>query len=125
MAPIPALVNNNTLSPRAVKQYEVNMEKELFLTKLIFGIIVAALAVFLGYVQLKPKYEKEWKPKLKPKLRDCKEKYEGWKEKMAAWPTAPAPALVADRHASEAPEVDRITCDLTPEYLKKSTAVIV
>lgn len=48
MAPIPALVNNNTLSPRAVKQYEVNMEKELFLTKLIFGIIVAALAVFLG-----------------------------------------------------------------------------
>lgn len=36
---------------------------------------------------MKPKYEKEWKPKLKPKLRDCKEKYEGWKEKMAAWPS--------------------------------------
>lgn len=31
---------------------------------------------------MKPKYKEEWKPKLKPKLRDCKEKYEGWKEKM-------------------------------------------
>lgn len=34
---------------------------------------------------MKPKYKEEWKPKLKPKLRDCKEKYEGWKEKMKIW----------------------------------------
>jgi hypothetical protein len=36
----------------------------------------------ISYCQLKPKYEEKWKRKLKPKLRDCKEKYEGWK-KMA------------------------------------------
>ncbi|KGO69409.1 hypothetical protein PITC_064940 [Penicillium italicum] len=131
MAPHPRLVNVNTLSPRD-KKYEVNLEKEIFLAKLLLGLIVAAFAIFLGYtiyLKMKPKYEEEWKPKLKPKLRDCKEKYEGWKEKMKTWhgpkePKAPAPAHVAGSRASEAPDVNQITCDLTPDYLKMSTAII-
>ncbi|KAK4870920.1 hypothetical protein LT330_000157 [Penicillium expansum] len=130
MAPLPSLVNNNTLSPR---KYEVDMEKEMFISTLILGFIAASCAIFLGitlYLKLKPKYEEEWKPKLKPKLRDCKEKYEDWKEKMGTWHgpkglKAPAPAHVARSRASEAPDVNQITCDLTPDYLKMSTAIIV
>ncbi|KGO42870.1 hypothetical protein PEX1_096460 [Penicillium expansum] len=130
MAPLPSLVNNNTLSPR---KYEVDMEKEMFISTLILGFIAASCAIFLGitlYLKLKPKYEEEWKPKLKPKLRDCKEKYEDWKEKIGTWHgpkglKAPAPAHVARSRASEAPDVNQITCDLTPDYLKMSTAIIV
>ncbi|OQE29187.1 hypothetical protein PENFLA_c004G02438 [Penicillium flavigenum] len=115
MAPISGLANDNTLSLRADKQYVVDMERELFLAKMLLG--------FIGYT---PKYEGKWKPKFKPKLRDCKEKYEGWKKKMA-WhakePKAPEPAHAA-RHISQAPDVNRITRDLTPEYMKMSTAAI-
>ncbi|CAI7650819.1 unnamed protein product [Penicillium crustosum] len=132
MAPLPSLVNVNTLSPR-VNKYEVDYQKEIALAKLLFGLIIAAFTIFLGftiYQKMKSKYKEEWKPKLKPKLRDCKEKYEGWKEKMKTWhgpkePKAPKPAHVADRPASKAPEVNQITSDLTPDYLKMSTAVIV
>ncbi|KAJ5796040.1 uncharacterized protein N7518_004580 [Penicillium psychrosexuale] len=130
MAPISGLVNDNMLSPRAEK-YEVDTGKEVVLTKLLLGLIVVAFGVFMGctiWVKLKPRYEAEWKPKLKPKLQDCREKYEGWKEKMGAWhgpnePKAPAPAHVA-RHISQTPDIDRITCDLTPKYLRKSTAIV-
>ncbi|KAJ5209515.1 hypothetical protein N7449_003894 [Penicillium cf. viridicatum] len=133
MAPLLTLVNVNTLSPRADKKYEVNQGKEILLAKLLFGLIIAAFAIFLGctiYQKMKPKYREEWKPKLKPKLRDYKEKYEGWKEKMKIChgpkePKVPKPAHVADHPVSNASEVDRITCDLTPDYLKMSTAALV
>jgi hypothetical protein len=49
MAPISGLVNDNTLSPRADKQYVANMEKELFLAKMLLGFIGGAWVVFLGY----------------------------------------------------------------------------
>ncbi|KAF4760000.1 hypothetical protein N7455_001575 [Penicillium solitum] len=132
MAPLPSLVNVSTLSPR-YKKYEVDYQKEIAIAKLLFGFIIAAFAIFIGciiYHKMKPKYKEEWKPKLKPKLRDCKEKYEGWKVKMKVWhdprePKAPKPAHVADRPDSKAPEVEQITCDLTPDYLKMSTAFIV
>ncbi|KAJ5384001.1 hypothetical protein N7517_001912 [Penicillium concentricum] len=131
MAPIPGFANDNTLSPRANSNHEVDMERELFLMKLLFGMIIAAIVVFLGYLsylQLKPPYKELWKPKLKPKLEDCREKYEGWKKKMA-WngpkePKAPEPAHVA-RHVSQAPEVKPIVRDLTPEYMRMSTAAMV
>lgn len=45
MAPLPSLVNNNTLSPR---KYEVDMEKEMFISTLILGFIAASCAIFLG-----------------------------------------------------------------------------
>ncbi|KAJ5034626.1 hypothetical protein EN45_095490 [Penicillium chrysogenum] len=129
MAPISGLVNDNMLSPRADKQYVVDMEKELSITKMLLGFMGAAWLLLLGctlYTSLRPKYEERWKPKLKPKLRDCKEKYEGWKKKMA-WhakePKAPEPAHVA-RHISQAPDVKQITRDLSPEYMKMSTAAI-
>ncbi|KAJ5399588.1 hypothetical protein N7465_010077 [Penicillium sp. CMV-2018d] len=139
MAPLPSLANVNTLSPRAdkkydvEKKYEVDQEKEIAVAYLLFAFIIAAFAIFLGvtiYQKMKPKYKEEWKPKLKPKLRDCKEKYEDWKEKMKIWhgpkePKAPKPAHVVDRPVSKAPEVDQITCDLTPDYLKMSTAAMV
>ncbi|EKV06462.1 hypothetical protein Pdw03_3555 [Penicillium digitatum] len=88
MAPLPSLVYNNVLSLRADKKYEVKVEKEILLGKLILGLIAAAFAMFLGYtiyLKLKPKYQKEWKPKLHPKLRDYKEKYEGRKKQMGTW----------------------------------------
>ncbi|CAI7656769.1 unnamed protein product [Penicillium glandicola] len=132
MAPVPGLFNTDTLSPRADKKYEVDMERELFLSKFLLGIIVVIIGVFFGctiYLKLKPKYDGKWKPKLEPKLRDCKEKYWDWKTKMGTChgpkePKVPAPAHVAGR-AFEAPVVNQITTDLTPEYLRMSTAVIV
>ena len=48
MAPIPGLVNDNTLAPRADKKHEVDMGKEVVLTKLLLGLIVVAFGVFLG-----------------------------------------------------------------------------
>ena len=49
MAPLPSLVYNNVLSLRADKKYEVKVEKEILLGKLILGLIAAAFAMFLGY----------------------------------------------------------------------------
>ncbi|CAG8892252.1 unnamed protein product [Penicillium egyptiacum] len=125
MAPIQDL-NDNTLSPQADKQYVADMKKELFITKLLLGLIVVVCTLSFGYTiyaTVKPKYEEKWKPK----LRDCKEKYTDWKEKItwhAKEPKAPAPAHVA-RHVSEAPDVNQIVSDLTPGYTKMSTAGIV
>ncbi|KAJ6188238.1 hypothetical protein N7519_003146 [Penicillium mononematosum] len=122
MASISGLANDNTLSPRAEKKYVVDMERELFLAKMLLGFIGVACVVLLGctlYFTLKPKYEEKWRPKLKPKLRDCKEKYEGWKKKMRRQSQLMWLAIF-----SQAPDVNRITRDLTPEYMKMSTAAI-
>ena len=48
MAPLPSLVNVNTLSPRADKKYEVDQEKEISVAYLLFALIIAAFAIFLG-----------------------------------------------------------------------------
>ncbi|KAJ5164075.1 uncharacterized protein N7500_005905 [Penicillium coprophilum] len=132
MAPIPGLANDNILSSRAENKHEADMEKENFLMEFLFGILITVIVVYLGYrayIHLKPRYKEEWKPKLEPKLEDCREKYEGWKKKMGAWhgpkePKAPEPAHVA-RHVSQAPEVKPIVRDLTPEYMRMSTAGMV
>jgi hypothetical protein len=39
-------------------------------------------------------------------------------------PAKPKSAHVANHHVQEIAEVDRITADLSPEYLKKTTAVM-
>ncbi|KAJ9486965.1 hypothetical protein VN97_g6369 [Penicillium thymicola] len=125
MAPLPSLVNVNKLSPRD-KKYEVDQEKETVLVDLLFALIIAAIVIFLGciiYQKMKPKYKEEWKPKLKPKLRDCKEKMKTWHDPKE--PKAPKPAHVVDRPVSQAPEVNQITSDLNPDYLKMSTAAVV
>ncbi|KAJ5960936.1 uncharacterized protein N7479_008086 [Penicillium vulpinum] len=132
MAPILGFVDVSTLSPRAVKQYEANMEKENSIATLLLVIIVIIGAIALGgtfYCLIKPKCEEKWKPKLKPKLRDYKKKCEGWKKMVGDWHIpkelrAPEPAHVAARPVPEAPEVKQITRDLTPEYMKMSTAGI-
>ncbi|KAJ5467604.1 hypothetical protein N7475_005356 [Penicillium sp. IBT 31633x] len=111
MAPI--LGHNNTLFSRGAKKYETNMERELVLTKLILGSIVVVFGILLGYtvwLQLKPKYKEEWRPKLKSKLRDYKEKYGEYKKKFGA------------RNSHK--ESSKLTTDLTPEYMKRSTAVM-
>lgn len=54
MAPLPSLANVNTLSPRAdkkydvEKKYEVDQEKEIAVAYLLFALIIAAFAIFLG-----------------------------------------------------------------------------
>ncbi|KAJ5513621.1 hypothetical protein N7463_003173 [Penicillium fimorum] len=101
MAPIPGLANNIMLSPRANNNHEADMEREIFIVKLLFGMLIAAFVVFvvcLFYIKWKPKYEEKWKAKLKHKLGDCREKCEGWKKKTGAWhgpkePKALTPAL--------------------------------
>lgn len=47
MAPLPSLGNVNTLSPR-YKKYEVDYQKEIAIVKLLFGFIIAAIAIFIG-----------------------------------------------------------------------------
>ncbi|KAJ5773897.1 hypothetical protein N7457_008793 [Penicillium paradoxum] len=130
MAPISG--SDNSFSPRETKPYEVNMEKEMFIAKFLLGffaVVVGTIVAYCLWLDIKPKYKEIWKPKLKRRLQDYEEKYEECKKKLGAWhgpkePAVPAPAHVVDRDAPQVSEADRITTNMTPEYLKKTTAVM-
>ncbi|KAJ5991450.1 hypothetical protein N7522_011657 [Penicillium canescens] len=111
------------LSVRSHPDYYDNPEKEEFLGWYIFGwVMVGLAAIILAFIWAK------CKDKLMPKLQQCKEdlgEKMTWKSSEASEVIAkPKSAHVANHHTQEVAGVDRITADLTPEYLKKTTAVM-
>ncbi|KAJ5316615.1 hypothetical protein N7508_001123 [Penicillium antarcticum] len=111
---------NMSLSARSRPDNYDNPKREELLGRYLFGwALVALVIVFLAVVFAK------YKKKLTPKLHKCKENLEFLGDKMP-WTSlrGSKSAYVANHHIVEVLEVDRITADLIPEYLKKTAAVM-
>ncbi|KAJ5129807.1 uncharacterized protein N7515_005846 [Penicillium bovifimosum] len=118
MAPIPG--SDHVLLSRKERNNEADEETGMLFVYLIFGSLLAALALAAGYLFFK----KCVRPKLKARRRDGWEKSDGPPLKVIEGkePARPESAHVAG-HEKQA-EVDRITTDLTEDYMRKSTVLM-
>ncbi|KAJ5129837.1 uncharacterized protein N7515_005876 [Penicillium bovifimosum] len=116
MAPIPG--SDNALLSREERDSEADAETGLIVVGLIYVSLVAVLALAVGCLCF-IRFIKCVRSKLKARRRDGREKYEGSPLKVIEGkePARPKPAHVAG-HGKKQAEVD-----LTPDYMRKSTAL--
>ncbi|KAJ5776631.1 uncharacterized protein N7511_001642 [Penicillium nucicola] len=125
MAPTTMTPMNMSLFVRSRENWD-DPEREEFLGWYIAGWALGMFVILI--LVLKFARHKE---RIMPKLQTCKENLEDLGEKMTWKPSKtstviakPPSAHVANHHVEEVSEVDRITADLSPSYLQKTTAVM-